>query len=403
MEDFKLQKIGICSPITISEFIPYFDVESQAKGKRINGLKAPAVDAVVHELLQRGYKVSVYSLDYGINDYVLLKGEKLTIILAPGHCQNVLKRIFGIFTYKIFALKHCILMDSEQPDVFHAHWTHEFALAALLASSSKSVVVTVRDWAPKVLRLFWKHYYFYIHYIMDYLVFHHKRAFIVANSDFMAEQILKRWKRQVPVLPNPISSRYLEANPKRKHDKFVIISISNNVSRLKNITNLLIAYKRLYDKYQNSIELHLLGSQFVPNNPTVKKWEQRGLLNGVVLCGFMPHEKLIEKLSVVDLMVHPSLEESFGNILIEAMSQQILVIGGEKSGAVPSILGHGKYGVLCDVTNPDSIADVMEDTYLHFDEYQTKTKMALHYVRKEYPVDRITDMHLSIYHKILGL
>lgn len=403
MEDCKLLKIGVCSPFTVSEFVSYLGPESRARAGGINGLKAPAVDAVIHELLRRGHKVSVYSLDYSIDDYTILNGDKLTIILAPGHCKNALKRALGIFTYKTSVLKYCILMDSEQPDILHAHWTHEFALAALAASPTRTVVVTVRDWAPKVLRLFWKHYYFYIHYVMDYLVFHHKRAFIIANSDFMAEQVLKRWKRSVPVIPNPIGSLYLNAEAKRMHNKFIIVSISNNVSPLKNIANLLVAYKKLYTKYQDSIELQLLGTQFVPDNATIVNWKQQGLLNGVVLCGFVPHKDLLARLSAVDIMMHPSLEESFGNILIEAMSQNILVIGGEKSGAVPSVLGYGKYGVLCDVTNPDSIANAMEDAYLHFDEYQTKIQKSLKYVRKEYSVDRITDMHLEIYNKILGL
>lgn len=403
MEDCKLLKIGVCSPFTVSEFVSYLNPESQERVKEIDGLKAPAVDAVIHELLRRGYKVSIYSLDYSIDDYTIFKGDKLTIILAPGHCKNTLKRVLGIFTYKTSALKHCILMDSEQPNILHAHWTHEYALAALVASPTSTVAVTVRDWAPKVLRLFRKHYYFYIHYAMDYLVFHHKRACVIANSNFMAEQVLKRWKRSVPVIPNPIGSLYLNDEVKCMHDKFVIISISNNVSPLKNIANLLVAYKKLYVKYQDSIELQLLGSQFVPDNTTIVNWKQQGLLNGVVLCGFVSHKDLLTRLSMVDVMVHPSLEESFGNVLIEAMSQNILVIGGEKSGAVPSVLGYGEYGVLCDVTNSDSIANAMEDAYLHFDEYQTKIQKSLKYVREKYSVNRITDMHLEIYNKILGL
>lgn len=400
MGDCEMLKIGISSPITVSEFLSYLDDTSRQCASNIIGLKAPAVDAVVHELLKRGYKVAVYSLDYSISDYLILKGEKLKIILGPGFNRSPFS-ILGIFTYKTSVLRKCILLDDEQPDILHAEWTHEFALAALSVQINSKVVVTVRDWAPKVLKLFWYHYYFYIHYVMDYRVFHNKRAYIVANSDFMASQILKRWKLKVPVLPNPVGRFFMDAKAKEGHNPFIIISISNNVSPLKNITNLLLAFKHLYAAYREKVEMHLVGSQFIAGNSKVQEWQKKGLLEGVVLRGFIPHNELPQLFTNVDMMVHPSLEESFGNILIEAMSQNVLVVGGEKSGAVPSILCNGKYGLLCDVTKPLSIATVMKNAYLHFSDYKPMISEALRYVKDNYSVDKVTDMHLMVYKKVL--
>ena len=59
------------------------------------------------------------------------------------------------------------------------------------------------------------------------------------------------------------------------------------------------------------------------------------------------------------MLVHPSLEESFGYTLIEAASVGTPVIAGRASGAVPWVLAEGESGVLVDVTNAEAIAKAM--------------------------------------------
>jgi glycosyltransferase involved in cell wall biosynthesis len=61
-----------------------------------------------------------------------------------------------------------------------------------------------------------------------------------------------------------------------------------------------------------------------------------------------------------DAFVHPTLEESFGSSILEAMSQRLPVIAGEDSGAVPWILDDGRVGMLVDVTSPESLCSGME-------------------------------------------
>ena len=40
----------------------------------------------------------------------------------------------------------------------------------------------------------------------------------------------------------------------------------------------------------------------------------------------------MEELKKFDILIHPSYEESFGNVLIEAMARGLLVIGGKEYG-----------------------------------------------------------------------
>jgi glycosyltransferase involved in cell wall biosynthesis len=58
-----------------------------------------------------------------------------------------------------------------------------------------------------------------------------------------------------------------------------------------------------------------------------------------------------------DLLLHPSLEESFGMVAAEALAAGIPVVGGQRSGALPWVVGQA--GRLVDVTDPQALAAAM--------------------------------------------
>src|SRR5690606_7343510 len=65
--------------------------------------------------------------------------------------------------------------------------------------------------------------------------------------------------------------------------------------------------------------------------------------------------QLIQKVAAAKVLLHPSVEESFGMAVLESMVVGTPVVGGEKSGFVPYLLNHGKAGVLCDVRSPEQV------------------------------------------------
>ena len=72
--------------------------------------------------------------------------------------------------------------------------------------------------------------------------------------------------------------------------------------------------------------------------------------------GPTPRADVLARMADADLFVHPSREESFGSVLVEAMAQGTPVVGGRESGAVPWVLDGGRAGVLADVEKPDLLA-----------------------------------------------
>ncbi|MCM2333070.1 MAG: glycosyltransferase, partial [Anaeromyxobacteraceae bacterium] len=85
-----------------------------------------------------------------------------------------------------------------------------------------------------------------------------------------------------------------------------------------------------------------------------------GVDAGVRFAGYMPHEDALGLLAdEVDVLVHPSLEESFSMVIAEASALGRPVIGGARSGAVPWTLDEGRAGLLVDVRSPTALAAAM--------------------------------------------
>ncbi len=83
--------------------------------------------------------------------------------------------------------------------------------------------------------------------------------------------------------------------------------------------------------------------------------EQNGLGDRVKFLGYVPHTEMPQYLHISDIFIRPSLSEGFGNSYIEAMAAGLPVIATPVGGIVDFIVD-GKTGLFCDVGNPKSIA-----------------------------------------------
>ena len=388
-------RIGICSPISLLEFTSYLRKEDALACADIRGLLSPSVDAVVHGLLRAGHHVVVFTLDFDVpTSGIVLKGEHLTIYI--GHYRRSARmRGLTFFYSEIAFLKSAI--EKEQLDVIHAHWTYEFAIAALAARCP--VFCTVRDVAEVILKLN-RNGYRLVRYLMNCWLFRHgERIWFIANSPYTAEQ-LKRYHPKIDftVIPNPVNLSRPKASPKTLHPS--IVTISNGWTPRKNIDALIEAFV-IAKKKIPSLELMLVGKPFVRER-CVARLENLGIgTEGIRFMGHVPHDRLVENISSAWIMVHPALEESFGNTLVESMACSVPVVGGEKSGSVPWVLGYGKGGILCDVTNPQAIAkkivELLEDRDL-------RSEVGIRgyaWAQEHFAVDAITERTLSLYRKAL--
>ena len=143
--------------------------------------------------------------------------------------------------------------------------------------------------------------------------------------------------------------------------------------------------------------------KYIKGSPIYLSWENEGLLEGVTILYNVSHEIIYEELDKSTLMLHPALEETFGNIIVESMARKTPVIAGEKAGAIPYLLQGGKLGWLCDVSSEKAMSDISLYVLKHLNEAKDKANLAFEWLVKEDTPRAIAKAHLRYFSKYVRL
>jgi glycosyltransferase involved in cell wall biosynthesis len=146
--------------------------------------------------------------------------------------------------------------------------------------------------------------------------------------------------------------------------------------------------------------LKMYGADFGPGERAEQWVQQRGIAKGMEFIGRVPYRQLLDGLADSDVLVHPSLEETFGMTLAEAMAQGVPVIGGAHSGAVPWVVGEG--GILTDVTSEAAIEQAMLDLLDTPERYRAAASAAKAHAHSNFTVARVADAYETLYRQVAG-
>lgn len=391
--------IGISSPIDISTFSSYFSTEEEQKWLHAHCELnwAPAVITLCHSYLKAGHKLRIFTL--ADEDKILVSKCQCIEIHTISACNRYPdKYLWGVFiNYK--RLKKEICNNLTGLDVIHAHWTYDFALAAA-AQSSVPVYCTVRDWTPYIFQMVstkdkftWS-----FRWLINELVFRKQNITFIGNSPYTSALIAKKLHKPIATIPNSVKDSFIPHEEHVPTRSLRILCITSGNDKRKNVINLIKAYQIIKSKHEDAI-LTIVGPGFENTHPIAGKWYADGLMNGVICTGSVAHDKLPDYLENSSMLVIPSLEETFGNTLLEGYAHSIPVIGGEASGAVPYVLKHGELGYLCDVTKPFKIADMIFYVYQHWDEAVKKAHYAHLMLLKEYSESVVAERYIQQFTK----
>jgi len=385
-------KIGICAPVDCSTFESYLYEEDKVKSKGL-GLGGSQVNQIVNDLLERGFHLSIFTLDRSIEEgkEIILRGDNLTVYIGPFRRSKMVTLDFQ--KVERHYLERVIKKD--QPDMVHAHWTYEFALGAI--NSGIPHIISVRDWAPIILKLMPRPYRV-MRLLLNYYVFFKGKNF-VANSLYIDKKIDGLVKNKFDLVPNAIKDEVFLKTQKCLNTKTQkIVSINNGFGKLKNVSILIKAFEKVKKSLPNAT-LILIGNDF-ENDGIAHQWTKTNSDDtNIEFFGEMSHKEMLHIMEDCDLLVHPALEESFGNTLIEAMSKKVPVIGGKDSGAVPWVLG--KSGVLTDITKSNNIADEIIDILKNEKKWKQYSESGYKRAYAEFRLSSIVDRYLEIYEYIL--
>jgi glycosyltransferase involved in cell wall biosynthesis len=130
--------------------------------------------------------------------------------------------------------------------------------------------------------------------------------------------------------------------------------------------------------------------------------EAHGLADGIEFAGEHGYSRLMDRLSHdVDVLVHPSLEEAQGMVLIEAMALGIPTIAGEASGGTPWTLDEGRAGILVDVSDAGAVAQAMIGLADSAEERERWGRRGLEHATRRYHIRHVADAYERIYAELL--
>lgn len=355
--------IVLAGPIAGDDVKAYL-APGQADSLPTGYLGAPLMGILIGELLRMGHRVTAITTDPTLPAHpgtVTRQGPGFSFVVCaarPRAWRNNGRKPGRVVDF--FASERELVhqqMLAAGPDIVHAHWSYEFALAALAQPAPH--LITCHD-APGVILRYTRSPYRALRYLMARTVFRRGQAFTTV-SDYMARELAPFLPATPQVIPNPVAPAVFALGRDRPRPASrKVAMVCNGWSRRKNPEPGLRAFS-LWRAAEPTAELHLYGADFGPGE-LAEQWAQaQRLTAGIFFHGRMPHLKLVQQLATADVLLHTSLEESFGVVLAEAMALGLPVVAGRHSGAVPWVMGadaagHTLCGQLVDVTSPAFIA-----------------------------------------------
>lgn len=214
-------------------------------------------------------------------------------------------------------------------------------------------------------------------------------AYNISVSEKFAEVLHEKYKREFHYVPNIVNTDFYTPG-KRPEKEFTFLS-AGILNDNKNHVLLIGAFSRFL-KSGKTAKLMIAG-----NGPNMESLKAQALGSGigknVVFTGWLPREKLAEMMQQANVFVLPSKKETFGVVLIEAMSCGLPVIS-TKSGGPESIITSAKTGILCDF-DPQALYLAMQEVYDNFAGYDPDEIRQL--VLDNYSQKAVSEKLLRIY------
>lgn len=325
--------------------------------------------------------------------------ERLKIFIVKICSHGRISAVLN-FTNDIRRIQKYILR--EKCDLYHANWCYEYAQACLNVSKNRTLV-TVHDWPDTVCPQF-GNFYWKKRNILGNRVIQNTKYFS-AVSPYIEKYISKRNSNAVTrVIPNfyesdmPFGEAHIKDN---KRQQINIIAINNGFGKRKNVTVGMKAFEKLHEIRTES-QLFLYGDDFEKNG-IAYQWAVGNVnISGMHFLGKVARTQIIASLQEADILLHTSIEESFGLIYLEAMANNTVVVAGKETGATPWVLNYGKAGILADVTDEMDVFEKLKYAVDNEDIRIELCKEAHNWLKQEFTLESVKEKYYSYYELIEG-
>ncbi len=354
--------VGIAGPFATRDVAALLDDPSAGLPPGYEG--APLLATLARRFLARGHRVTAFTLSAGMplrrDARVVARGPRFELHYCPCRPRawpfngRLPGRIVDLYAFERRGLQAA--MEEARPDVVHAHWSYEFAWAAL--RSRLPSVVTCHDSPVRIARFERDLRHGGYRWLRAGMAWHVLRQarHVTTVSPYMQAEVQPLCRAPLAVVPNPIDERAFGAGRAPLSATPRVIMVCNGWGPRKNGAAGLRAFASLARR-RPAAALHFFGHGSEEGGPAQRWCEGEGLQAGVRFRGAVSHDEVLAEMAASDVMLHPALEESFGAVLAEAMAMGLPVVAGRDSGAVPWLVGDA--GVLVDVREPEAMAQAL--------------------------------------------
>lgn len=385
-------KIAYCGPISLSIVAPELLTED-----RINdGYSYPFGAHFVNLLLELGHEVVVVTSAMCVDEVYEYREGKLSVYICPRrHPRKFVADAYSSERrYMIEALK------SAKPDIVHAQWSYEFCHAA--RCSELPYVVTLRD-AP--WQVFWHTRSIYRLYRSLYAYW---ALWGVKNATAVSPYILESFSKYfflkgAEVVPNALKGVALasqfDCQPNSVSPTILSVSAWN---ALKNCKMTFSSFYLIRKRYR-AASLKLVGPGLEANG-AAHQWAKKNKLDaGVQFAGKLAHGEVLRCMrNDADVLLYPSLEESFCMVVLEAMASGLPAVVLPRAGALPWLVDDGRAGAIAKDRSPSALAEAAISLLKDECYYNSIRENALQRVKKHFTMKSVVESYLNVYGKVLG-
>jgi glycosyltransferase involved in cell wall biosynthesis len=398
-------KIAIVGPIATAHLVPFLDA-LPPRDFPPGYTGAPFMATLIGELLRRGHEVAAITAGgYPATPDTAplsLSGPRFSFHCCPSRAHAVRwshgrrGRLLDMFADERQHLRSVI--REVAPDLVHAHWTYEFALAAI--GCGRPYLVTAHD-DPIAVATMSRSLYRVGRLFMAMRALRAVPRLTAVSSD-LSVRLRRLTRAHIDVVPNPLDASFFGAGAARAtphaEQELCIVTVINGWGPWKNATAAITAFAEFRRDWPQA-RLKMFGAHYEPGG-VAQGWAQsRGLAEGIVFCGPVSHPRLIEELRVAHALLHPSRLESCPMGIAEAMSLGLPVIGGSNSGGVADMVGDA--GLLADVNSPSALATALRRLFTEPDRYRACSLQAIARAQTYAPA-AVLDRYEALYREVLG-
>jgi len=296
-----------------------------------------------------------------------------------------------VYLTKIPTLRR--LVRKLSPDIFHAHYASSYGYLASFLDHPRKIVSV---WGDDIVEFPENHFIF-----RSMIKRSLEKAYHITATNQFLKDISMKFNCKLPTITIIPFGIDLESFPyaNRPQSKTVRIGIAKGLRPKYGVDILIRAFAGIL-QVRPDVELHVAGrGSFEESYGSLL--DKLNLRSKVKFLGLLPHERIPQFLSDIDIFAMPSISdgESFGVAALEASATGLPVVA-TKVGGVPEVVIDGETGILVERGNVEELAQailrLIQQPELRIEMGQAGRRLVEHKYRWEDNLRAMIDLYYQL-------